>query len=87
VDESSPEVGGYSEPMAATKNIFEVSVYKKSPAFNIPKRIRNEMGISGGDSIHLIVKTPSGRELKPPTPGRVQRSTQLSRLSSIQYFG
>src|SRR5271157_311713 len=42
---------------------FEVQVYKKSRGFNVPKRIRDELGIGGGDSIHLIIRTPSGDDL------------------------
>lgn len=49
--------------MAAHKTTFEVSVYKKSCAFTIPKQVRDELGITGGDSVHLIVKAPSGTEL------------------------
>jgi hypothetical protein len=50
--------------MSSKKKIqFKVSVYKKSRAFNIPRDVCREFGIRSGDSIHLVVKTPSGNEL------------------------
>jgi hypothetical protein len=42
---------------------FETSVYKRSRAFRIRKAERAKLGIGDGDSVHLIVKTPSGRVL------------------------
>jgi hypothetical protein len=30
--------------------LFDVQVYKTSRAFNVPKRVRTELGIRGGDS-------------------------------------
>ncbi len=50
--------------MTSTKKVeFTASVYKKSHAFNIPKHVRDKFGIHDGDSIRLIVRTPSGNEL------------------------
>lgn len=45
------------------KRKFEVSVYKSSRRFCIPKRERIELGIEGGDSVHLVIRTPSGTVL------------------------
>jgi hypothetical protein len=42
---------------------FKGSVYRKTRTFNIPKDICNRLGIGNGDSIHLIIRTPSGKEL------------------------
>jgi hypothetical protein len=42
---------------------FEVSVYKKAHAFNTPKRVCNELGIGPGDSVHLVIRQPSGTKL------------------------
>jgi len=42
---------------------FEVSVYKKAHAFNIPKGVCNELGIGPGDSVHLVIRRPSGTKL------------------------
>lgn len=39
---------------------FETSVYKRSRAFRIPKLERDKLGIGDGDSVHLILRTPSG---------------------------
>jgi hypothetical protein len=42
---------------------FKVSVYKRSRAFNIRRDICSTLGLRPGDSIHLIVRTPAGKEL------------------------
>jgi hypothetical protein len=42
---------------------FDVKVYKTSRAFNVPKRVRTELGIRGGDSIHLTIRNLAGEVL------------------------
>ena len=42
---------------------FEVKVYEKIRAFNVPKDVRIELGIQGGDSVHLAIRSQSGTNL------------------------
>jgi bifunctional DNA-binding transcriptional regulator/antitoxin component of YhaV-PrlF toxin-antitoxin module len=42
---------------------FKVKVYRTSRSFNVPLSARIALGIQGGDSVHLIVRSSSGKVL------------------------
>lgn len=42
---------------------FKVSVYKSGPKFCVPRNVRDDLRIGDGDSVHLIIRTPAGREI------------------------
>ena len=42
---------------------FKVKVYRTSRSFNVPSSARIDLGIQGGDSVHLIVRSRSGKVL------------------------